>query len=643
MVVYYIKKEGEKLADYRYPIKEGDICMLYDGEVIKTVYIDSELDPSSIWRDFKFIDTKSLKSYQFPTSDSILCAPIGDKHAIGDSILLTQLIKECKGEWLLDFLNETSAVLSGFVGYWDLKILKRFTGDDDIEIVYEKYEALSAFLEMSEEVDEYDDEEDFDEEDLLPKNNDIKWFCLSALACIEGQMDKRSYQILYDTLNGVSRRELASQFNLTQERIRQIVVKATKQAKEIFIEQRKSLEQIKVENTKLNVQLNLLREDIISLKSKLSKEVLTHQKINDADLDEELLDLLETPIKDLQLSARATNILLYMKVYKFVDIPQIESQMKLSKERNSGQKTVHEVSQLLNYFHLTFGMTYTEVVNVLKTNEWHVAKRRWLRVNNNNDNGNYNTGVTLRENVSGGNLSNSMLDSGDKRIGSIVKLFPSHEKGEIVSVRLDEKGEKKLVVKTNDGKMRVIDDHPYLFEIFKRKVHSEININKRNQERNAQITPNKPSIVLTREIIEAARTPNGGFTKNQLAAIGIEWPPSQTWIEEKVGTLISPTQLEAFNRIEYVAKTTHGFNHSTGSKTYKDVAFNSDDCRKMEAILQAMAHFDTPATPRDIARTISRSAWGDDVIREGTVDSILKRIPEVEYIKWGKYILKSRL
>ena len=150
MVVYYIKKEGESLADYRYPIKEGDICMLYDGEIIKTVYIDSELDPNSIWRDFKFIDTKSLKSYQFPTSDSILCAPIGDKHAIGDTWLLTQLIKECKGEWLLDFLNETSAVLSGFVDYWDLGILSRFIGDNNLEVAYENEESLSEFLEKPE-------------------------------------------------------------------------------------------------------------------------------------------------------------------------------------------------------------------------------------------------------------------------------------------------------------------------------------------------------------------------------------------------------------------------------------------------------------------------------------------------------------
>ena len=157
MVVYYIKKTGESLADYRYPIKEGDICMLYDGDVVKTVYIDSEIDSDSIWRDYKFVDTKSLKSYQFPASDSILCAPIGDRHAIGDTGLLTQLIKECKGEWLLDFLNETSAVLSGFVDYWDLGILRRFTGDDDVEVTYVKEETLSEFLEKP------DDQEDDDE------------------------------------------------------------------------------------------------------------------------------------------------------------------------------------------------------------------------------------------------------------------------------------------------------------------------------------------------------------------------------------------------------------------------------------------------------------------------------------------------
>lgn len=60
-------------------------------------------------------------------------------------------------------------------------------------------------------------------------------------------------------------------------------------------------------------------------------------------------------------------------------------------------------------------------------------------------------------------------------------------------------------------------------------------------------------IVLTRELIEAARTPNGGFTKSQLAAVGIAWPPPQDWIEQKIGERITKTQLDQFKTIKYVA------------------------------------------------------------------------------------------
>ena len=64
----------------------------------------------------------------------------------------------------MDFLNETSAVLSGFVDYWDLMVLRRLTGDDDIEIAYGDEEASSAFIdepdEDDEEADDADDEAD---------------------------------------------------------------------------------------------------------------------------------------------------------------------------------------------------------------------------------------------------------------------------------------------------------------------------------------------------------------------------------------------------------------------------------------------------------------------------------------------------
>lgn len=570
MVVYYIKKEGESLADYRYPIKEGDICMLYDGEFIKTVYIDSELDLNSIWRDFKFIDTKSLKSYQFPTSDSILCAPVGDKHAIGNMGLLTQLIKECKGEWLLDFLKETSAVLSGFVDYWDLGILRRLVGEDDVEITYENDETLSIFFERpedNEEIDEYSEAEgDSDNTDLLPLSRDVKWFCLSALTCLEGLLDNRNYQILKDMLNGESKSTIALKNNLTQERVRQIVVKTTKQAKELLMEQRKSLEKEKENNARLNVQLNLLREDVVRLQALFPKEIIPLPKESDKELDSELVELLETPIEDIKLPVRAVNILLFMGKVRFSDIPQIESSMTLLRTKNSGRKTVHNVSCILEDFHLTFGMSFKEIVDTLMTNDWHAAKRKWIRRDVKKE-------VKGRDNV----------ESGNKPIVGTFKV---------------------------------------------------------NQDVIENVKPEEATILLTRDIIEAARTPNGGFTKSQLSAIGINWPPPQDWINEKVGTMITPTQLEAFKLIRYV-KELPLESSNVGQKTYKDVAFNSQDKRRMEIVLQAMTHFLSPVTPKVIACSIDPVVWGEDeVVSVDTVDSILKRLPEADYVKWGKYILK---
>lgn len=518
MVVYYIKKEGESLADYRYPIKEGDICMLYDGEVIKTVYIDSELDPSSIWRDFKFIDTKSLKSYQFPTSDSILCAPIGDKHAIGDTGLLTQLIKECKGEWLLDFLNETSAVLSGFVDYWDLGILSRFIGDNNLDVAFENEETLSEFLERpdeNEDVDEYDDEVDADDADLLPKSYDVKWFCLSALVCLEGQMDHRSYQILYDTLKGYPRSEIADRHHLTQERIRQIVAKATKQAKGLLVEQRKSLEELTAENARLKVHINLLREENAGLKALFPEEVIKPKVSDEAVLSEEQINLLETPLADIILPARASNTLQYMGINKFADIPQIESEMSILRVRNSGRKTVHDILHMLKDFNLSLGMSLTDIVDVIKANDWHSAKRKWMRTNIAND---------------------------------------------------------------------------------------ELVVSKQTDKLHANFSPT----VDKRERIDDIKT---------------DIETSTLYLKESLQ--------DPFEKMS--------------SKTYKDVASSLDDQRRMEAILHAMTNFMSPVTPRVIACTIDVNVWGDEVVREDTVDSYLKRLPEVEYVKWGKYILKKNM
>ena len=59
---------------------------------------------------------------------------------------------------------------------------------------------------------------------------------------------------------------------------------------------------------------------------------------------------------------------------------------------------------------------------------------------------------------------------------------------------------------------------------------------------------------------------------------------------------------------------------------------------KRQAILQAMRYFVFPAKVRDIARSISMSAWRSS-IKESDVEDILKTLDEVENIN-GKYIIR---
>ena len=62
---------------------------------------------------------------------------------------------------------------------------------------------------------------------------------------------------------------------------------------------------------------------------------------------------------------------------------------------------------------------------------------------------------------------------------------------------------------------------------------------------------------------------------------------------------------------------------------------------RRHAILRAMDLFRAPANIRDIARTISRTAWRS-VIKEDDVEEIIKTIPEIKYVD-GKYFLRKKL
>ena len=61
---------------------------------------------------------------------------------------------------------------------------------------------------------------------------------------------------------------------------------------------------------------------------------------------------------------------------------------------------------------------------------------------------------------------------------------------------------------------------------------------------------------------------------------------------------------------------------------------------RRQAVLRAMDYFRVPASIRDIARAISRTAWRS-VIKEDDVEEIVKTIPDIECVD-GKYILRKK-
>ena len=87
------------------------------------------------------------------------------------------------------------------------------------------------------------------------------------------------------------------------------------------------------------------------------------------------------------------------------------------------------------------------------------------------DNGYYldTSKVANKRENSGTSLTKKGVDTiEDKRIGYVVRLFPSQHKGEIIGVRKDAQGIKKLVVKTTNDEIVEVDDLPYLYEVLKR-------------------------------------------------------------------------------------------------------------------------------------------------------------------------------
>lgn len=155
-------------------------------------------------------------------------------------------------------------------------------------------------------------------------------------------------------------------------------------------------------------------------------------------------------------------------------------------------------------------------------------------------------------------------------------------------------------------------------------------------------------IILTRQMIKDAQMPNGGYSRSQLDAIGVEWPPAKGWIEESIGKRITKKQYDDFNHIVYSENAAIQQKNEESQKRIVNKASDKPSKEKPTAkkyekrksiILHTMMRLHHPATLREVTRRINRTAWGETPIREEDVLSLLLEMPEISRFE-GKYYLK---
>lgn len=56
-------------------------------------------------------------------------------------------------------------------------------------------------------------------------------------------------------------------------------------------------------------------------------------------------------------------------------------------------------------------------------------------------------------------------------------------------------------------------------------------------------------MVITREWIGQHATGEAGWTRKQLAVLGVSWPPMKGWRSRLIGTRVSPEVAQAFERL----------------------------------------------------------------------------------------------
>lgn len=78
--------------------------------------------------------------------------------------------------------------------------------------------------------------------------------------------------------------------------------------------------------------------------------------------------------------------------------------------------------------------------------------------------------------------------------------------------------------------------------------------NESKEEKIIKLMLKTENTILTKDIIELAKTPNGGITRSQLEAVGLTWPPVENWKEQAEGKELTPSMLKQFLTVKYAKR-----------------------------------------------------------------------------------------
>lgn len=181
-----------------------------------------------------------------------------------------------------------------------------------------------------------------------------------------GDLRSREADVLLMLLNNCSYEELAEEYGLTRERVRQIAMKAIRKSRELknLAEKIEHIKQLETDNMSLRVANKALMQEIQTLRE--IKGVKTEEKPTIPFATDPFLTFLSTKVVDIHgLSVRAKNIMRYAGDRNYdttiADVCRL-SKTDILKVRNCGKKSLQEIEDYLERHNAFLSMDVDEIM-----------------------------------------------------------------------------------------------------------------------------------------------------------------------------------------------------------------------------------------------------------------------------------------